>query len=87
MAKKSPYPKTFNPEYIQTVIDMTRAVMEDKSCPLYDMLNKTSVADLIDNPDSLAEPWYGQLMRGPQVLAYIVQIYVWIKKYNVEFDV
>ena len=85
--KKSPYPKTFNPEYIQTVIDMTRAVMEDKSCPLYDMLNKTSVADLIDNPDSLAEPWYGQLMRGPQVLAYIVQIYVWIKKYNVEFDV
>ena len=66
---------------------MTRAIMEDKSCPLYDMLNKSAIADLINNPDSLGEPWYGQLMRGPQVLAYIVQIYVWIKKYNVEFDI
>lgn len=85
--KKSPYPKTFNPVYMREVEKMISAVMEDKQCPLYDMLNKDKINELIENPNSLTEPWYGQLMRGPQVLAYIVQIYVWIKKFNVQFEI
>ncbi len=85
--KKSPYPKTFNPEYTKSVIAMVNAVMKDKQCPLYEMLNAKAIKDLVDNPDGLSEPWFGQLMRGPQVLAYIVQIYTWIKKYNVQFDI
>lgn len=85
--KKSPYPKTFNPDYVKAVCDMVSEVMRDKSCPLYEMINKQTIDDLIQNPNSLSEPWYGQLMRGPQVLAYIVQIYAWIRKYNVEFDI
>lgn len=84
--KKSPYPKTFNPVYTQQVNKMMNAVLSDKSCELYDILDITAVRALMENPDSLSEPWYGQLMCGVQVLAYIVQIYVWIKKYNVEFD-
>ncbi len=84
--KKSPYPKTFNPAYFNQVCKMTQAVLEDKECPLYEMINTDAIKKLMENPDSLSEPWYGQLMRGPQVLAYIVQVYVWIKKYNVEFD-
>lgn len=83
--KKSPYPKTFNPEYIEEVCKMTKAVLEDKTCPLIQMLNTNEILKLIENPNSLTQPWYGQLMRGPQVLAYIVQIYVWAKKYNVDF--
>ena len=51
------------------------------------MLNKDAVFNLMENPDSMTEPWYGQLMAAPQVLAYIFQIYVWIKNYNVEFDI
>lgn len=69
------------------MIAMVNAVLNDKQCPLYEMLNAKAITDLIDNPDSLSEPWFGQLMRGPQVLAYIVQIYTWIKKYNVQFDI
>lgn len=84
--KKSPYPKTFNPIYLREVCKMVDAVLEDKACPLYEMLNIDAIHNLMENPDSLSEPWYGQLMRGPQVLAYILQIYVWIKKYNVEFE-
>lgn len=85
--KKSPYPKTFNPLYLDEVNKMVKAVLQDTQCPLYDMLCKAKINDLIENPDSLTEPWYGQLMRGPQVLAYIVQIYVWIKKFNVQFEI
>lgn len=85
--KKSPYPKTFNPDYVEEVCNMVKLVMKDKACPLYDMLDTKAIFDLIENPNSLTTPWYGQLMKGPQVLAYIVQIYVWIKKYNVSFDI
>jgi|GEM_PF-6891957 len=42
--------------------------------PLYEMLNLDKINELMQNPDALSEPWYGQLMRGPQVLAYIVQV-------------
>ena len=85
--KKSPYPKTFNPDYVQAVSKMALCVLEDKSCALNEMINKSSIMSLIENPDSLSEPWYGQLMRGPQVLAYLVQIYAWIRRYNVQFDI
>lgn len=85
--KKSPYPKTFNPDYVQAVSKMALCVLEDKNCVLNEMINKNRILSLIENPDSLSEPWYGQLMRGPQVLAYLVQIYAWIRKYNVRFDI
>lgn len=84
--KKSPYPKTFNPVYLREVCKMAEYVLSDKTCPLYDMLNRSAVYQLMQNPESMKEPWYGQLMRTPQVLAYIVQIYVWIRKYNIEFE-
>lgn len=84
--KKSPYPKTHNPIYLQEVAKMVGAVLDDKTSPLCEMINPQAVTNLIENPDSLSEPWYGQLMRGPQVLAYIVQIYAWIKRFGVQFD-
>ena len=85
--KKSPYPKTHNPVYLKAVSELAAAALNDKTCPLGEMLDKKSVFHLMENPDSLTEPWYGQLMAAPQVLAYIFQIYVWIKNYNVEFDI
>lgn len=85
--KKSPYPKTFNPVYLNEVRKMATAVLEDKNSPLCEMLNESAIRNIMENPDSLSEPWYGQLMRGPQVLAYIVQIYAWIRKFNVQFDI
>lgn len=83
--KKSPYPKTHNPIYFAEVCRMTEKVLQDKSTPLYEILNTEKVKELMKNPDALDAPWYGQLMRGPQVLAYIVQTYYWIKDNNVKF--
>ena len=83
--KKSPYPKTYNPVYFNEVCRLTREVLADKDFPLYEMLNTKKLEELMENPDALTEPWYGQLMKGPQVLAYVVQIYYWIKEYKVKF--
>ena len=84
--KKSPYPKTFNPVYLAEVNKMVDYVLSDKTSPLSEMINEEAVRALMADPDSLTEPWYGQLMRAPQVLAYLLQIYVWIRKYNVDFE-
>lgn len=84
--KKSPYPKTHNPVYFKCVCNLAQRALDDKSCPLSEMIDVGAVRKLMNNPDSMTEPWYGQLMQVPQVLAYIYQIYVWIKNYNVEFE-
>lgn len=85
--KKSPYPKTHNPVYFKLVSELARNAIYDKSCALSEFINPKVIEAIIENPDSMTEPYYGQLMKAPQVLAYIYQIYVWIKNYNVEFEI
>lgn len=85
--KKSPYPKTHNPAYFARVKELLEIALTDKSTPLKDWIDIDNLYLLLRNPDSLPEPWYGQLMGIPQIAAYIYQIYAWIKHYNVEFEI
>ena len=85
--KKSPYPKTHNPAYFARVKELLAIALTDKSTPLVDWIDIDNLYLLLQNPDSLPEPWYGQLMGIPQIAAYIYQIYAWIKHYNVEFEI
>lgn len=85
--KKSPYPKTHNPAYFARVKELLAIALTDKSTPLIDWIDIDNLYLLLRNPDSLPEPWYGQLMGIPQIAAYIYQIYAWIKHYNVEFEI
>lgn len=85
--KKSPYPKTHNPAYFARVKELLAIALTDKSTPLTDWIDINNLYLLLRNPDSLPEPWYGQLMGIPQIAAYIYQIYAWIKHYNVEFEI
>lgn len=82
--KKSPYPKTHNPIYFNLVANGAKKVLEDKNSALGSMLNKQGVMNIIQNPEGISSPWYGQLMKAPQILAYIIQMDYWFKKYNVE---
>lgn len=79
--KKSPYPKTYDPRYTQIVKDMLANVLNDQSAPLWDILDRDSVSKLMFN--ELPQPWYGQLMKGPQTIAYMLQINIWMKAYKV----
>lgn len=85
--KKSPYPKTHNPAYFARVKELFAIALTDNSTPLMDWIDIDNLYLLLQNPDSLPEPWYGQLMGIPQIAAYIYQIYAWIKHYNVEFEI
>lgn len=82
--KKSPYPKTFHPLYTQLTSSYVRQIFKDDNSIASRLFNHEAVETLMEQPESLAEPWYGQLMRTPQIFAYIIQLDRWFKKYGVE---
>ncbi len=63
--KKSPYPKTHNPTYLQAVKNMLSDIMKDKNAPINDLLNRDYILEILDsNGTSFKRPWFGQLMMG-----------------------
>ncbi|MDP4109699.1 MAG: asparagine synthase C-terminal domain-containing protein, partial [Bacillota bacterium] len=80
--KKSPYPKTHHPEYFRLAAEGVKKIRESKDSPLTGLLNWRNIENIIENPDSIADPWYGQLMREPQILAYLVQIDAWLREFR-----
>ena len=84
--KKSPYPKTYHPGYEQLLKQEFVRIMEDKSEPANIFIDKKKAYDFLHTPLSYNTPWYGQLMAGPQLLAYYIQINLWLKLYNIKVD-
>ena len=82
--KKSPYPKTHNPLYFELCCNKVREICRDTNSPLYDILNFEGVESIAREPDKISSPWYGQLMKAPQIMAYIIQLDYWFRKYKVQ---
>jgi len=79
--KKSPYPKTHNPNYLAAVSELLRDVIASPSSPLLSIVKKSALEGLFTSDVSV--PWYGQLMTVPQTIAYFVQVDYWMRKYGV----
>ena len=79
--KKSPYPKTHNPEYLKIVSEMLKEIITNNNSPLLTFIKKSELEKLLNTENS--EPWYGQLMTTPQTIAYFVQINYWLEKYKI----
>ncbi len=82
--KKSPYPKTHNPEYLKIVSDMLSDVINNDSSPIFSFIKKSELEKLLYTEKN--EPWYGQLMTTPQTIAYFVQINYWLEKYKIRIE-
>ena len=83
--KKSPYPKTHNPIYTQIVCDMLHEILQNKSAPLFTLINREFAQRLVDTKgEAYIRPWFGQLMTGPQLIAYLVQLSIWLEHYKVQ---
>ena len=81
--KKSPYPKTFDPRYGELVMGRLQALLNRGDSPLLYMVRKEAVEELLGQEQPW--PWYGQLMKGPQTAAYLLQIDFWLRHYQIEF--
>ncbi|MDO5409423.1 MAG: asparagine synthase (glutamine-hydrolyzing) [Lachnospiraceae bacterium] len=80
--KKSPYPKTYHPAYEKMLGEQLKEVLADAQAPVRQFLDRKKVQHFLDSPLDYGKPWYGQLMAGPQMLAFMLQVNYWMKKYR-----
>lgn len=82
--KKSPYPKTHNPNYLHALQSELIEVLNEPSSPILEFIDVKRVRKLAESDASAMNlPWFGQLMSGPQLLAYLWMMNMWLKEYNV----
>lgn len=79
--KKNPYPKTHDPRYLQLVSSMLKRLLEQKDAPIFALIRPKALEELLTA--EYAWPWYGQLMKVPQTIAYMLQINEWLTYYKI----
>ncbi len=85
--KKSPYPKTHNPSYLKAVKQMLTDIMQNPNAPINDLLDKKYILEILEtNGNAFTRPWFGQLMTGPQLMAYLCQVNMWLEKYQPKIE-
>lgn len=82
--KKSPYPKTHHPQYTKEVQSIMQSILEDKKSPILQLIDVTEVTNIVNTGGkAFKKPWFGQLMTGPQLIAYLIQLNSWMREYKV----
>ena len=76
--KKSPYPKTHNPQYMENVLLLLKERL-NKGGYLKEVLDTVKLNEVLSGNST----WFGQLMSSPQLVAWLIQLDYFIDKYNV----
>jgi asparagine synthase (glutamine-hydrolysing) len=79
--KKSPYPKTYDPKYTQLVYNRLKELINQPDAPIFAMVDRFALNQILDS--EYTWPWYGQLMKGPQTAAFMLQLDFWLRHYRV----
>lgn len=86
--KKSPYPKTHNPNYLSKVKEILTSIYNNPNSPITTLIDKKVIKELLDTDGSaFTRPWFGQLMTGPQLMAYLIQVNIWLEKYQPKIEI
>ena len=80
--KKSPYPKTFDPRYEQLAARRLQDLLQTDS-PLWHLVRKEKARTILEYDSPW--PWYGQLMKRPQTIVYLLQLDFWLRHYGIDF--
>ena len=80
--KKSPYPKTHHPTYSDLVEKRLQSLLSSKNAPIFELISRQALSEYFDSPRQW--PWYGQLMTGPQTMAYFLQLNFWLEHYQID---
>ena len=79
--KKSPYPKTHDPCFLHRMQARMEDLLADPNAPLWQLVRPEAVRRFAGQELDL--PFYGQLMRTPQTLCYLLQLDYWLRHYRV----
>jgi len=85
--KKNPYPKTYNPHFEKLLAARLLDVLSDPNAPIRALADVDRVRAFIAGEKDYGRPWYGQLMAGPQLLGYWLQMNAWLKAYRIEIKI
>lgn len=80
--KKSPYPKTHNPAFLDAVTEKLKLILEEKDNALFELVKREALEKLVRHEDRVQ--WYGQLMNLPQTIAFFIQLEYWLKRYDIK---
>lgn len=83
LRKKSPYPKTHNPVFMKLTSQKVKEILSNQNSMLSQILNHEAIYEIMQHPEQISYPWYGQLMGVPQIMAYIIQLDFWFNGYNI----
>ena len=81
--KKSPYPKTYSPVYEALLSERFVQMLQNKQAPIHRFLDNKKGERFLAQPKDYGKPWFGQLMAGPQMLAYFLQVNDWMEMYGI----
>ena len=82
--RKTPYPKTHNPSYLKAVCGQLASILDDPNSPLLPFVDTAALRRVVQTAAGDFEAaWFSQLMRGPQLLAYFIQVDTWLRDYHV----
>lgn len=82
---KSPYPKNPDPAYGRSLCQLWKEEVK-KDRPIFELIDKTKLCRALEEENDFEAPWFGQLMRKPQMLAYFWQLNEWLNRYQVDID-
>ena len=79
--KKSPYPKTHDPVFLDIVTAKLRNVLKEGG-RLTELVKPEELELLLAHEDHVQ--WYGQLMNLPQTIAYFLQLNYWLERFDIK---
>ena len=86
--KKSPYPKTHNPTFLAKVKTMLSDIISNPRAPINYLLNRDYILNILETDGkAFSHPWFGQLMTGPQLMAYLCQVNMWLETYQPKIQI
>ena len=85
--KKSPYPKTCDPKYTNLVTNKIKEIVDNSNNRIQELVDMEYVDYIINaSDDKFARPWFGQLMGRTQLMAYLIQLEMWLVEYEVRIE-
>ncbi|MNC73934.1 Asparagine synthetase [glutamine-hydrolyzing] 3 [compost metagenome] len=59
-------------------------ILDNPNSPILPLIDAKKIREIAASPKSSSNlPWFGQLMSGPQLFAYLTQVNYWLKEYQV----
>ena len=71
---------------MQLCRERVEEILSDSNRRINTLLSPEGVKEIMEHPDNIRSPWYGQLMKAPQILAFIIEIDYWLEHYHVDIQ-